>query len=181
MSGETPTTSIHLLLRDARRSRGITQAELARRVGCVQPAVSMMEKGRPDALSRETLEKIAAELGVALPEASSGAAPGPVAVEGVKICPNPDCPSNYPYRVGGEVFLMPRPHRTPGTRCPHCGEVLTSVCPSCGAPVRAGEAFCSLCGAPHVPHVPTPEEASPEWIRDRQEQSRALLAWTAPL
>ena len=179
MSSDTPTTPLHRLLREARKAHGLTQAELARRVDCVQSAVSMMEKGKPDALSRETLEKIAAELGVALPDAdAAAAAPAPIPSAAVKICPNPDCPSNLPYRVGDEVFRMPRPHRTPGMRCPYCGEVLTATCAGCGAPVRAGEAFCSLCGAEHVPHEPSPEEASPEWLRERQAQSRALMEWS---
>ena len=56
-------------LRKARIAAGLTQAALAGQVGCTQSAVSMMEAGRPEALSRESLEKLAKVLNVTLPEA----------------------------------------------------------------------------------------------------------------
>ena len=183
MNAPLPTVPLHRQLRDARRKLGLTQAELARRVACAQSAVCMMENGRADALSRETLAKIAAELHVELPEEGDApsAATGPsgamAAGGGVVICPNPDCPTNLPYRVGAEVFLLPRAHRGGGTHCPQCGEVLARACPECGAPLHAGAAFCASCGAALVPHAYDPAVLTDPWLRARQEQSRALLAW----
>ena len=181
MSSPTDQTPLPVLLRDARRSMGITQAELARRVECTQSAVSMMEKGRPDAVARPTLEKIASILGVELPAEGNGSAPHPSPAPpfpSVRICPNEDCPSNLPYRVGEGVHFMPHAHRGSATRCPYCGEVLVGVCETCGEPVRAGEAFCSGCGAPHVVSTLAPGEASDAWLRNRQEQSRLVLGWS---
>jgi len=60
---EQLATEICRQLREARRSKGLTQAELAQRVACQQSAISMMESGRTTALARETLVRIAAELG----------------------------------------------------------------------------------------------------------------------
>lgn len=171
--------SLSHLLRDARRARGITQQDLAKQADCTQSAISMMEKGKTDALARPTLEKIASILGVELP--ADEPSPTATAVTSVphpaRICPNDDCPGNLPYRVGDELHFLPHAHDVPGSRCPYCGEVLISVCPECGAPIHAGEAVCTLCGAPLVPHVATPSDASDEWLQTRQRQSQLLREW----
>ncbi len=180
MSSTTDQTPIHVLLRDARRKMGITQAELARRVECTQSAVSMMEKGKPDAVARPTLAKIATLLGVELPAETDRATPLPSPIPpatDVRICPNEDCPSNLPYRVGDTIHFMPHAHRGSATRCPYCGEVLVGVCETCGEPVHSGEAFCPSCGAPHVVSTLAPGEATDDWLRNRQEQSRLVLGW----
>lgn len=181
MNDPTSSSPLHRLLRDARRKLGLTQAELARRVSCAQSAVCMMENGRADALSRETLAKIGAVLGVSIPEAVSGAGfgGGERSGGGVAICPNPDCPTILPYRVGGELCLLPRAHVGGGTRCPLCGEVLLRACPECGAPIRAGSAFCVECGAAHVTHAYGADVATDRWLLERQERSRLILAWGA--
>ncbi len=180
MSSTTDQVPIYVLLRDARRAMGITQAELARRVECTQSAVSMMEKGRSDAVARATLVKIAALLKVELPAEEDGAelrrSPAPTAAA-IRICPNEDCPSNLPYRVGGSLHFMPHTHRGSASRCPYCGEVLVGACETCGEPIRPGEAFCSVCGAPHVGSTLPPEEATDVWLQNRQEQSRLILDW----
>lgn len=175
-------TPLHLLLRDARRALGITQADLARRVDCTQSAVSMMEKGRPDAMARPTLEKVASLLGVELPpeEDATPRIPASPAATSVRICPNGDCPSNLPYRVGDEVHFMPRAHHGSGTRCPYCGEVLVASCPSCGEPIRPGEALCPACGTELVAAALEPGEATDAWLRTRQEQSRLIFNWATP-
>ena len=160
----------------------MTQVELARRAECTQSAVSMMEKGRPDAMARPTLEKVAALLGVVLPAEEDGAprvAPALSSAVAVQICPNADCPSNLPYRVGEDVHFMPHAHRGAALRCPYCGEVLVGVCQSCGEPVHSGEAFCSRCGAEHVASILEAAERTDAWLRARQEQSRLLFDWAA--
>lgn len=180
MSFTTDQTPIHVLLRDARRDMGITQAELARRVECTQSAVSMMEKGKADAMARPTLAKIATLLGVELPAEKDDTAPRPSpahAATAVRICPNEDCPSNLPYRVGEAIHFMPHAHRGSAIRCPYCGEVLIGVCETCGEPVHSGEAFCAGCGTPHVLSMLAPDEATDAWLQNRQEQSRLVFGW----
>jgi transcriptional regulator with XRE-family HTH domain len=51
-----------VLLREARERAGITQRELARRLGCTQPAVSQAEAGHAS-LSIATLQRFADALG----------------------------------------------------------------------------------------------------------------------
>jgi len=160
-------------LREARRAKGVTQAELARRAGCQQSAISMMESGRSTALGRETLARIAAELGVEVPE--PGAAPATAdAAPGVPFCPEPGCPSNVPYVVGGEMLLWPRPQPLAGgTHCAFCGEILVRACGRCQAPAAAG-ACCRLCGAAFVPPPAAMEADAETWASARL---RAIAEW----
>ena len=51
-----------VLLREARRARGITQAELARRLGVKQPSVARLESAG-NGVSVATLQRAAAALG----------------------------------------------------------------------------------------------------------------------
>jgi transcriptional regulator with XRE-family HTH domain len=51
-----------MLLRQARQQAGITQRELAERLGCTQPAVSQAEAGGAS-LSIATLQRFAGALG----------------------------------------------------------------------------------------------------------------------
>lgn len=143
------TTPFFQQLRAARRSQGISQSVLAAETGCTQSAVSMMEKGRMDALGRDKLVRIAERLGVALPkDAGPAAADGPVS----GFCPECDCPSNEPYLVGPHVFFRPiiRPASAAhGHHCPDCGEVLETACPHCGRTIQEG-ACCRHCGTPYV-------------------------------
>ncbi len=180
MSGFTTESCRQLRL--ARREKGLTQAELAQRVGCQQSAISMMESGRMSALARETLEKIASELGVAL-EGATSAPMISTPLAGHAFCTDPECPANVPFVVGNELLFWPRPQPMAGGRhCACCGEVLASVCVKCGTPAGGG-ACCGACGTPFVPlpaDVRTDVEA---WAAARRRQIaewRALLASDAP-
>ena len=51
-----------MLLRQARERAGLTQRELARRLGCTQPAISQAEAGHAN-LSVVTLQRFADALG----------------------------------------------------------------------------------------------------------------------
>lgn len=162
------TLSFNYQIREARRKSGMTQAALAAKVGCMQSAISMLETGRTDAVSIETLEKIATVFGISLPESAVPAivpAQDPVAASG-RICPDPECPSNYPYMVHGETFFLPKVHSTPGPRCPFCGEVLVTECPECGAALALPAACCTRCGKPLV--NPPAFAPTPDWIADHQ-------------
>ena len=162
-------------LRDARRAKGLTQAELARRVGCQQSAISMMEAGRTSALSRETLAKISAELGVPLPApdatpATTDAAPA----AGQPFCPDPACPSNVPFAVNGGLLFWPRPQPVAGgAQCAFCGEVLVRACGRCGAPAATG-ACCRFCGGAFLPPPAVMDADAETWAANRR---REIAEW----
>lgn len=161
----------------ARRERGMTQSALALAVGCKQSAVSMLESGQPEKLSRESVEKIAKLLGVAWPAEGGGA----VEAEGVTgYCPQPACPSNIPYAVQGELLFWPKLQPLArGGRCAFCGELLESRCPHCQAPVAAEGACCAACGGARVAGAPPAGLRAEEWSALRRREIaewRALLA-----
>lgn len=173
MPGVMDTPQIQQLLVALRRGRlaaGLTQSALAEKVGCKQSALSMLEGGRFSAVSRETLARIADAVGVALPEdavppATLAAAALPL---GFSFCPNGDCLSNLPYFVGAELLLLPLGTAGEGPHCAVCGEILSRVCPACGAPVKRGGGCCSACGAPLVP-APAAAATDPcAWAAARQ-------------
>ena len=161
-------------LASARRAQGIPQSALAKQAGCAQAAVSMMENGKPDALSRETIAKIASILKVDLDEEASSSSPASAA--GLAVCPNGDCPSNVPFAVNGAVAFWPKKQPSPGAKyCAYCGEVLEHACSNCGAPIGEG-AFCQTCGAPHV-MPPAEEIADPAaWAAARRREIAELKA-----
>ena len=135
----------------ARRRLGLTQSELARRVGCRQSAVSMLERGNGHALARPKVEALLAalDLETALPsEEASGDSPA----RGHRYCPVYDCPSNLPFAVKDTPMALPDPRLRPepgGRHCALCGELLEDRCPECGADINRG-ACCRQCGTPYV-------------------------------
>ncbi len=165
-------------LREARRAKGLTQADLAQRVGCQQSSVSMMEAGRVTALAPETRARIAAELGVPLePEAGEAVVAAPP-VAGRACCPEPDCPSNVPFVVSGALLFWPRGQAAAGERhCAACGEVLVHACGKCGAPVIAG-ACCRDCGTAYVSAVAIQAADLEVWAESRRRQ---IAEWRALL
>lgn len=173
------STELCWQLREARRAKGLTQAQLAQRVGCQQSAVSMMESGRTTALASETLARIALALGVALGhEASAPATADATPTSGRAFCMDPECPSNIPFVVSGALVFWPRPQPVAGGRhCAHCGEVLAGVCGKCGAPASAG-ACCRDCGAPFVPPPAMVRADSEAWAAERRRQ---IAEWRALL
>lgn len=177
-----PDTEIYRQFRLARREKGLTQAELAQRVGCRQSAISMMEAGRVTALARETREKIASVLGVTL-EGVQAATTNAAPAAGHAFCTDPECPSNVPFVVAGALLFWPRPQPMAGGRhCACCGEVLASVCGRCGLPAGGG-ACCRACGTPFVPPPADVRADAGAWAAARRRQIaewRALLAPDAP-
>lgn len=169
---------LHTQLRASRRRAGWTQAALATRAGCMQSAISMMESGRMDALARPTLEKIAELLGVPLaPEPGPGGRVETLPRAGTRFCPNPECPSNFPYVVGSDVLFRPRACDAEGAHCPLCGEVLTSECPACATPAAPLAACCTHCGQPLVAAPPALSPSMAAWVADHQRQAHAVAAW----
>lgn len=166
--------AIYKQLRKARIAAGLTQAALAGQVGCTQSAVSMMEAGRPEALARESLEKLAKILDVALPEAPAAKPRVPVSDAGPAACPGFNCPSNLPYAVGGEVFFMPLGTAGGGRHCALCGELLARRCPSCDAPLSTPGGCCAACGAAIVTMPEGYADDPQAWIERRTSAIAAL-------
>ena len=173
MNDQDKTLPLHKRLAVARRAQGIAQSALAKQAGCAQAAISMMENGKADALSRETIAKIAGILKVEIEGEGESA---PAAAPGLAVCPNGDCPSNVPFAVNGTVAFWPKRQPTPGARfCAYCGEVLEHACSNCGAPIGEG-AFCQKCGAPHV-MPPAGDIADPvAWAAARRRELAELKA-----
>ncbi len=175
------TPELALRLRDARRAKGLSQAALARTAGCTQSAVSMMELGRPDAVSRETLGKLAALLDVPLAAPDEVPAPGvpPRGAAGRVCCPRAECPSNVPLAAGNDILFWPRrqPAGHAGRYCAYCGEVLLAACPECGAPLGEG-GHCGACGAAYVNPPTVAGETAATWTAERRRQ---IAEWRALL
>ncbi|MBM4035651.1 MAG: helix-turn-helix transcriptional regulator [Planctomycetes bacterium] len=157
----TPRLPVHQVLRAARREKGWTQARLAQEVKAREPsisigqsAISMFELGDLQALSQDKVEAIARALGVDLAAAQREARrpPRPAPAPALRFCPNPECPTNTPVVIDGEVRLAPAMVRAQGPcRCSYCSEVLLASCPACRTPVAEG-LFCRSieCGRPLV-------------------------------
>ena len=159
----------------------MTQSALAQRVGCKQSAISMLESGQPEKVSRETVEKIAKLLDVPLDAPSAtGSSDAPTLPSGSRgYCPSAACPSNVPYTVQGELFFWPRLQAlSAGPRCVFCGELLEARCPQCGAPVTEG-ACCPQCGEARVTNTVGPEAAAPEAWAERRR--REIAEWKSLL
>ena len=163
----------HLQVRDARRQKSLTQAELARQAGCTQSALSMFESGQGAALATETLRKIAELLGLAFEEPAPVAVATPFALPRRVFCPNFQCPSAVPYFVGGELLIRPGFYDAQGAEkyCPHCGEVCVATCPTCHAAVgKEPGACCKVCGKALVPATLPEDWEAREWVRQRREE-----------
>ena len=155
---------ICLKIKEARKQAKLSQSEVAAEVGCKQSALSMFEQGDGTKLNDVVIEKLAKKFGVELKVATEQKAKSDEAIRSVPVyraeptrllkgfCPNPQCPSNVSYEIGGRLFLKPNCEQADpvgGKFCAICGEVLEKHCPNCGAPVHAG-GFCSFCGDPYV-------------------------------
>ena len=161
-------------LRKARIAAGLTQAALAAKVGCTQSAVSMMEAGRGEAMSRESLEKLATILGVALPNVPEASPEAVVDASGPAVCPGFNCPTNLPYAVGGDVFFMPLGTAGRGHHCVFCGEPLLRRCPACGAALTTPGGCCGACGAAVVTLPDGYADDPASWVERRQTAIAAL-------
>ena len=73
----------HLQVRRARLDAGLSQMELAAKVGCRQSQISTFEAGVSGKIARETLARIAETLGLAAPVPERGATAGGPAPAGV--------------------------------------------------------------------------------------------------
>ncbi len=140
-------------LRAARRGKGVTQSALAVQVGCKQSAISMLEDGKPDAVNRETLERIAALFELTPPAVDEKTFTiTPAATKAAMCyCPQADCYSNIPFVVQGQLKYHPRRQLSMNGApyCAVCGELLETTCPNCGASYTEG-ACCTHCGHSYI-------------------------------
>ena len=145
----------HLLVRRARRDAGISQVQLAEKVGCNQSQISAFESGVPGKVARETVLKIAENLGLEPPPEEQAApvvsglqaaAPSRGFVQAVPFCPNFECLSNFPYFVGEQLLFLPLGSSGCGARCAVCGEILSRECPVCKARTTGRGGCCETCG-----------------------------------
>lgn len=169
---------LYRVLAAARRAQGVTQSALAKQVGCKQSAISMMERGRSNALAWSTLQAIGQALEVGVEAfASETEADANVPPPGRGYCPTFDCPANTPYIVNGTLYAMPRPHAVAGggDHCRYCGELQETQCPGCGTNVGEG-ACCCACGTPYVP-TPQPHEGSGGDGQPRDDALPDVQAW----
>lgn len=169
----TNEIELYQLLADARRKKGLTQTQLARQADCRQSAVSMMERGRPDALSWAKIETIGGILELDLSEyapKSTETESAAVSLTAKGYCPHFDCPSNTPYVVNSRLFAMPRTLST-GKFCQYCGELLEKECPECGAKISDASACCQDCGNIYIATPGDMAERAVSWA----EQQRAML------
>jgi transcriptional regulator with XRE-family HTH domain len=174
--------ALHRLLAEARRERGITQSQLAAQAGCRQSAVSMMERGRTDALAWDKIKTVAQLLDVDVtpyaPEPQDSAAEDTslhTSASGVGICPIFDCPGNIPFVVNGRLLILPRAAGEAGERhCAYCGELLERTCPECGSPLEKGRACCGKCGAAYIAAPENINGGIHEWA-ERQRHNIAAL------
>lgn len=177
-----------LRLKEARKTKGLSQTALAQIVGCKQSALSMFEAGDPTKISDDTVKKLADHLGVELVseekkeeesiENQLSASFSQAGRLSVSFCPNGHCPSNIPYVVEGKLFYRPSRQAFPstgGTRCVHCGDVLETRCPTCGAPVNEG-ACCAVCGQSYVAAVLPEGVDAAVYARIRREEITQLRA-----
>ena len=144
--------SLRDMMREARRKKGYTQKEVARRIGCTQSAISMFESGQPDALAQEKVLELASLLGLSSDAVLSDLAAAKSTYKVYRYCNNPRCHSAIPFRAGERVRFRPRMILSDSKAlsfCPWCGESMSSACGSCNAPAAPG-AFCTTCGEAYV-------------------------------
>lgn len=175
------TAGLPELLRETRRRKGLTQAQVAEAIDCKQSAVSMFENGRRDALSREKLAALGKLLDV---DVNRSAKDEPPVAGSVRFCPDIDCPSNIPFMVGSRVAVRPSMVPVDGDApayCRYCGEVLAAACPNaqCSAPPAPG-AFCAVCGTAYVAPTPSHEPAD-TWVRARQDSLSKFIELTTAI
>ena len=169
-------------LAQARRGKGMTQSAVAEAAGCKQSAISMLEAGQSVKVSQETVEKIAALLGVTLPAPEEvQPAPSPVPPPALvsptphAFCPSAHCPSNVPFMVDDTLLFWPRPQPdSVNAHCAFCGELLEHACPHCKAAVHTAGACCPACGGTKVTDTLPPDTNRKDWTVRR---CREITEW----
>jgi DNA-binding XRE family transcriptional regulator len=147
-------------MRMGRQAAGLTQRELAERVGISQTTVSRLEAGqRIASLSPEAIEAISKEVNTPIMELIAGSPMGYLAdqrplTEFRAYCPNLACLSNQELSKAGTgtwTHIMDCPYPPSMWEqieyCIQCRHRLVKQCPKCGQPIISAEyLFCARCG-----------------------------------
>jgi len=167
---------LYKILSETRHSIGMTQSALAKEVDCKQSAISMMERGREDALAWPKIEAIAKLFDLDIEKFSPK--PQPRATRCLphsSYCPVFDCPANTPYVVNGKLYSLPRAANNVADKyCAYCGELLENSCPECGANITENSACCRDCG---TAYIATPEEIADGieiWVSKQRQNLKDL-------
>lgn len=144
-----PDVPLHIMLRRARRHLGLNQKALADLIGVSQATFSAYETGRqrvPKGRLLRLAEKLQIDERQALDALSEAA-------QILRTCPDPWCPTNSPFEIGGgEVAYYPTFFTAESIKrihCNICGEVTLQACPGCNAALARGAA-CQHCGTFYV-------------------------------
>lgn len=171
-----PNKPLYRILSDARRSLAMTQSALAKKVDCKQSAVSMMERGKADALAWSKIEGIAEVLDVSVDAfAPNDEQSNVIGGESHGYCPVFDCPANIPYVVNGKIFALPRKLSIGSEKfCGYCGELLEKACPGCGVKIVEGAACCHECGAAYIATPDSVPQGAEEWTKSHRNILRDI-------
>jgi transcriptional regulator with XRE-family HTH domain len=150
---------------ELRQKAGLTQSELAARIGVTQGYISRLETGgKLQQMNPHLLEAIIEGLEVEKGEALRGTHMERLVLDEVidedsgqhmHYCPNPFCSRNEIRRTPVRTYAIAwksaervsRPEFAQVEFCGHCGTRLVKVCPHCGKRIRkAPEYFCCRCG-----------------------------------
>lgn len=158
-------------LRQARRARGLTQAELALAVDCAQSGVSRLEAGNLNALADDKIRQLADFLGIKIDLRAPAKGLQLVSNPTRRLfqhCASPWCPSCLPFTIHGVLHLWPALQPLtpdhPSNRCTFCGEPMKNRCLKCAHGVDEPGAFCNQCGESRVR---LDAETASDVLRDR--------------
>jgi len=148
----TAKRPLYQILSESRRNQGLTQSVLAKQADCKQSAISMMERGREDALSWPKIQAVAKVLDIDIKAYAPAKTSDELNTsESAGYCPIFDCPANIPYAVNGRLYALPHITASHGEKhCGYCGELLENSCPECGAHIHTSAACCRECGSAYI-------------------------------
>ena len=170
MGMETERREFAWLVRQSRRSQGLTQEELAGRVGITKGALSRYESGDVRVVGDATLRSLCEALRLVTPGwLSSAAGEAGLVLAAARpsgrlaryYCPTPFCPLNPVFMVAGWIRFMPLQVESVAAAqvvCQWCGADLQSQCPSCGADLVENSGVCVACGSDYVQPAAVDEE-----------------------
>ena len=162
------------IIAEARKKKGISQEDLAKKAGVSQATISRIESGDTD-LGLQMASKVARELDLELreiiPEQRLDEIFGHhLAEHFVAFCPNPFCNDNLLRSEdeqssvswsSGASYPMEHYEYEEVNYCPSCREDLIKECPNCTRPLeKIGVRFCIACG-----ETITDRPTSKEWVK----------------
>ncbi len=192
MDIETQKREFAGLVRQSRRSQGLTQEDLAGRVSITKGALSRYESGDVRVLGEATLRAVCEALQVVGPAWLVGASGEPAArlaearARARYYCPTPFCALNHAYMLPGRLHFVPQQVESYADAvllCQWCGADMHPCCTHCRAALVAGGSFCPACGVEYVASVPLDEatrqilDFSPPTVAKLSLPATGVLFW----